>query len=36
MSDSVKGNITPNCPASVLQLHNDVTFLVDEAAAAKL
>lgn len=34
--DSVKGNITPKCPASVLQLHNDVTFLVDEAAAAKL
>ncbi len=34
--DSVKGNITPQCPASVLQLHPDVTFLVDEAAAAKL
>lgn len=34
--DSVKGNITPQCPASVLQLHPDVTFLVDEAAAAQL
>ena len=30
------GPITPECPASILQLHPDVTVVVDEAAAAKL
>lgn len=32
----VKGEITPECPASVLQNHNDVIVIVDQAAAAKL
>ena len=32
----VCGPITPECPASILQLHPDVTVVVDEAAAAKL
>ena len=32
----VAGDITPRVPASVLQLHNDVTVVVDEAAAALL
>lgn len=34
--DMVKGKITPQCPASVLNLHNDVTVMVDEAAAKLL
>ena len=32
----VNGPVDPNCPASVLQNHNDVVVIVDEAAAAKL
>ena len=32
----VCGPITPDCPASILQLHPDVTVVVDKAAAAKL
>ena len=32
----VCGPITPEVPASILQLHPDVTLVVDEAAAAKL
>lgn len=32
----VAGDITPQVPASVLQLHNDVTVVVDEKAAAML
>jgi len=32
----VEGPITPQVPASVLQLHPDVTIVADEAAAAKL
>lgn len=32
----VTGEITPDCPASVLQLHKDVTLMVDKAAAALL
>ena len=32
----VCGPITPECPASILQLHPDVTVVVDEAAAARL
>lgn len=34
--DMVKGPVTPQCPASVLQLHPDVTVFVDEAAASML
>ena len=30
--NSLKGRITPDVPASVLQLHQDVVVLVDEAA----
>ena len=32
----VKGKVTEQCPASILQLHPDCTVLVDEAAASKL
>ena len=32
----VCGPITPDCPASILQLHPDVTVVVDKAAAAKI
>ena len=30
------GPITPQVPASILQLHNDVTLVGDEAALSKL
>lgn len=33
---AVEGNVTEQIPASLLQQHNDCTFLVDEAAAAQL
>lgn len=33
---AVEGPVTASCPASVLQLHPDVTVVVDEAAAAQL
>jgi glucosamine-6-phosphate deaminase len=33
---SVEGNITEHIPASVLQNHNDCTFVIDETAAADL
>ena len=33
---AVRGPITPQLPASFLQLHRDVDFIVDEAAAQKL
>lgn len=32
----IRGPITPECPASILQLHPDVTVVVDKAAAARL
>lgn len=32
----LEGPITPNVPASILQLHNDVTIVADEAALSKL
>jgi glucosamine-6-phosphate deaminase len=32
----VKGDVTPDLPASVLQLHPNVTIVCDKAAAAKL
>ncbi len=34
--DMIFGKITPQLPASVLQLHQDVTVLCDEAAASKI
>ena len=33
---AVSGKITPEVPASILQLHQDVTIIVDKDAAAKL
>ena len=33
---AVKGKIDPKIPASILQLHNDVTIIIDKAAASKL
>lgn len=33
---TVKGKITPKVPASVLQLHNDVTLIIDKDAAKYL
>ncbi len=33
---SVEGNVTEQVPASLLQQHNDCTFILDEAAAAEL
>jgi len=32
--NTVKGKITPEVPASVLQLHPDVTLIVDADAAS--
>jgi len=34
--DSLRGPITPMVPASLLRLHPDVTFIIDEAAAKLL
>ncbi|MDB5210596.1 MAG: nagB [Sediminibacterium sp.] len=33
---SVEGNVSEQVPASILQQHNDCTFIVDEPAAAEL
>ena len=33
---AVCGSVTPKAPASILQLHQDVTIILDKAAAAKL
>jgi len=30
---AINGKITPDIPASILQLHNDVTFIIDKEAA---
>ena len=34
--DMIKGEVTPKCPASILQTHPDVTVFLDEAAASLL
>ncbi len=34
--NAIYGRITPQVPASILQLHNDVIIIADEAAASKL
>jgi glucosamine-6-phosphate deaminase len=34
--DVIEGPVVPQVPASVLQLHRDVTFFLDKAAASKL
>lgn len=36
VAKSVEGNVTEQIPASILQQHNDCTFIVDELAAAEL
>ncbi|MFY7900521.1 MAG: glucosamine-6-phosphate deaminase [Chitinophagaceae bacterium] len=36
IAKSVEGNVTEQIPASILQQHNDCTFIVDEIAAAEL
>lgn len=36
IAKTVNGKIDPHIPASILQLHNDVTIIVDEAAGSKL
>ena len=33
---AVNGKINPNIPASILQLHNDVTIIIDKKAASSL
>ncbi|WP_373897148.1 glucosamine-6-phosphate deaminase [Haloimpatiens sp. FM7315] len=33
---TIKGKISPEVPASILQLHKDVTFILDEKAAEEL
>ena len=35
LHDVLCGPVTPHVPASVLQLHNDVIVVADEAAMAK-
>ncbi len=32
----IEGEVTPKCPASILQQHDDVTIFIDKAAASKL
>lgn len=32
----IDGNVTPQCPASVLQFHTDVTLMLDKGAASKI
>ncbi len=34
--DMIKGEVTPRCPASILQQHPDVTVFLDEDAASLL
>ena len=36
LKEVLHGPITPAVPASILQLHNDVTIVADEAALGKL
>ena len=36
MAKTINGPITPEVPASILQLHNDVVIIADEAALSKL
>lgn len=36
LCDALRGPVTPRCPASVLQLHPNVTVVADEAAASQL
>ncbi len=36
IAKSVEGNVTEQIPASILQQHNDCTFVIDQPAAAEL
>jgi len=36
IAKSVEGNVTEQIPASILQQHNDCTFVIDQSAAAEL
>ena len=36
IANAVNGDITEDVPASILQKHADVVFILDEAAASKL
>ena len=36
LKEAIEGPITPQVPASVLQLHNDVTIVADEGALSRL
>lgn len=36
VSESIEGTVTPKVPASILQKHDDVTWIIDKAAASKL
>ncbi len=36
LKEAIEGPITPSVPASVLQLHNDVTIVADEGALSRL
>ena len=36
LAKAVYGEITPEVPASILQLHNNVTIVADEAALSKM
>ena len=36
VAKSVEGNVTEQVPASILQQHNDCTFIIDEQAASEL
>jgi len=36
VSKSVEGNVTESIPASILQQHNDCTFIIDQAASTEL
>ncbi|NYB74496.1 glucosamine-6-phosphate deaminase [Sedimentibacter hydroxybenzoicus DSM 7310] len=36
IAKAVKGKITPQVPASILQMHDDVTVIIDKEAASKL
>lgn len=36
ISKAINGKITPNLPASILQLHRDVIVIIDKEAASKL
>ncbi|MCR5485422.1 MAG: glucosamine-6-phosphate deaminase [Clostridiales bacterium] len=36
VKEMIKGEVTPHCPASILQKHNDVTVFLDKDAASLL